>query len=59
MVEKKFIIPIKPKKSKIVFEPKDIIVSPPKRKTKQIDVKEYFRYVDEKVRKHKRTVRSK
>lgn len=50
---------MKPKLSKIVKTPKDKIVSPAKFKTKQTDVKSYLRYVDEKVRKHKRTVRKK
>jgi len=59
MVEKKVVIPLKPKRSKIVFTPKDKIISPPKFKTKQIKVKSYLRYVDEPVKKHKRTVRKK
>jgi len=59
MVEKKVTKPLKPKMSKIVFTPKDKIISPPKFKTKQIDIPKYLRYIDEKVRKHKRTVREK
>ncbi len=54
MVIKKSIIPLKPKKSKIVLSPKDRIISPSKFKTKQIDIKQSIR-----SRKHKRTVRKK
>lgn len=51
MVIKKKRQPLKPKLSKIVYVPKDKIVSPPKRKTKQVTVKKSRR-----ARKHKRTV---
>ena len=59
MVEKKITKPLGYKMNKIIETPKDIIISPAKFKTRQVDVKEHFRYVDEKVRKHKRTVRCK
>jgi len=59
MVTKKITKPLKPKLSKIIEVPKDIILKPAKFKTKQVDVKSYFRYKDERVRKHKRTVRKK
>jgi len=57
MVIKKVVIPLQPKKFKVVKVPKDKIISPPKYKTKQTDVESYLRYKDERVRKHKRTVR--
>lgn len=58
-VIKKQTKPLEPKLSKIVEATKDIIISPPKFETKQTDVKSYLRYKDEKVRKHKRTIRGK
>lgn len=54
MVEKKIVQPLKPKLSKIVNVPKDIILSPPKFKTKQVDVSKSRR-----ARKHQRTLRKK
>jgi len=62
MVEKKVVQPLKPKKSKVIFTPEDKIISPPKFKTRQTDVKKHIRLPDImniKVRKHKRTVRKK
>ena len=58
MVEKKVVRRFEPKLSKIVKVPEDIILSPPKFKTKQVDVKAHIRD-GSKVRKHKRTVRKK
>ena len=58
MVEKKVIKPLKPKMSKVVFVPKDIIISPAKHKTRQTDVKGTYK-PDYKRRKHKRTIRKK
>lgn len=52
MVIKKVVVPLKPERSKIVKVPKDIIISPPKRKTKQIVIKK-----SNHTRKHKRTVK--